>query len=223
MTVIDIDSHTPSETAYRRIRSDIVFGHIEPGRKLKLDHMKAQYGVGIGTLRELFNRLAAEGLVLAQGQRGFEVPPVTAKGLNELAELRLLLESHAIRQSFARGDMDWEGRVVSAHHKLDVAERRMLESGEDELTLWKRYDREFHRALISACGSSEMMETHARTFDKYQRYKMIACCYRRVVSNDEHRALREYALGRDAEAAIAVLETHVRGCVEYSLASGALS
>ena len=88
--------------------------------------MKAEYGVGIGTLREILSRLAAEGFVLAEGQRGFEVPPVTAQNLRELAELRLLLESHALAQSFAAGDMEWEGRVVAAHHKLEVIERRML-------------------------------------------------------------------------------------------------
>ena len=73
------------EHAYHLIRSDILFGRIEPGARLRLDPMKAEYGVGIGTLREILSRLAAEGLVLAEGQRGFEVPPVTAQNLRELA------------------------------------------------------------------------------------------------------------------------------------------
>ena len=67
--------------------------------------------------------------MLAEGQRGFEVPPVTAAELREIADLRLLLETHALAQSFAAGDVDWEGRVVAAHHKLDVVERRMLAGG----------------------------------------------------------------------------------------------
>lgn len=245
MTVANMSSYSPSEAAYQRIRSDIVFGRIEPGKKLTLERMKATYGVGIGTLRELFSRLSAEGLVIAQGQRGFEVPPVTAKGLQELSELRLLIEAYALRRSFAQGDMEWEGRVVSAHHKVDVAERTMLEcsnlngackgaqhnggphhDGDDpkrDLALWKRYDHEFHQALISACGSSEMISTHSHVFDKYQRYQMVACCFRGQVSHDEHTALRHYALARDADGAVAVLEGHIRGCVEYTLATGAVA
>ena len=67
--------------------------------------------------------------MLAEGQRGFEVPPLTARNLRELADLRLLLEQHALRLSFAAGDIEWEGRVVAAHHKLDLVERRMLDGG----------------------------------------------------------------------------------------------
>ena len=73
---------------------------------------------------------------------------MTARNLRELAELRLLLERHALEQSFAAGDVEWEGRVVAAHHKLEVVERRML-AGARETALWKRYDGEFHQALIS--------------------------------------------------------------------------
>jgi len=57
------------------------------------------------------------------------------------------------------GDMEWEGRVVSAHHKLAAVEQR-VNFGKPELILWKRYDGEFHQALISNCGSLALMETH---------------------------------------------------------------
>jgi DNA-binding GntR family transcriptional regulator len=213
---------TVGDTAYQRIRADIVSGRIAPGHKLRLDRMRAEYGAGISTLRELLSRLAAEGLVLAEGQRGFEVPPVTAQNLRELAELRHLLESHALGQSFAAGDVEWEGRVVAAHHKLDVMERRMLKGDRSETELWKRYDWEFHQALISACGSRELMAAHAAVFDRYVRYQMIAFCFRGEVAADEHRQLRDCALARDAARATAVLRAHIDGCVDFTLATGAI-
>jgi len=206
------------EQAYQRIRADILFGRIEPGARLRLDRMKADYGVGIGTLREILSRLAAEGFVLAESQRGFEVPPVTVQHLRELAELRLLLESHALAQSFAAGDMEWEGRVVAAHHKLGVVERRML-AGEGETERWKRYDWEFHQALISACGSRELMAAHANAFDKYLRYLMVALCFRGEAAASEHLRLRDCALRRDAPGAVAVLEEHIRACVDFTIAT----
>jgi DNA-binding GntR family transcriptional regulator len=107
-----------SEKAYRRIRTDIIFGKLVPAEKLKLERLREDYGASVSTLRELLNRLASEGLVVAEAQRGFEVAPVSEENLRELAQLRLLLESHALALSFTAGDMDWEGRVVSAHHKL---------------------------------------------------------------------------------------------------------
>ena len=220
MQVAEVVSLTVGEHAYQQIRADIVFGRIAPGERLRLDRMRSDYGVAIGTLREILSRLSAEGLVLAEGQRGFEVPPVTARNLRELAGLRLLLEARAVEQSFAAGDVEWEGRVVAAHHKLERVEQRLL-AGERELALWKRYDGEFHQALISACGSRELMAAHAQAFDKYLRYLMIAFSFRGETAAVEHRRLRDAALARDAGGAIAVLEEHIGGCVDYTLSNGA--
>src|SRR5215218_1414517 len=100
------------DDGYRRIRTDIVFGRLRPGQKLRLEGLKEDYGVSVSTLREILNRLAAEGFVLAEGRRGFEVAGVSIENLKELAELRLLLEAHAMEVSFAHADVEWEGRVV---------------------------------------------------------------------------------------------------------------
>ena len=93
-------------------------------------------------------------------------------------------------ESFRAGDMEWEGRVVSAHHKLAATERAILSEGDDP-ELRKRYDSEFHQALISSCGSRELMQTHAVVFDKYFRY---ALQYRGSATVEQHRALLECAL-----------------------------
>lgn len=213
---------TIGENAYRRIRNDIVFGRAKPGQKLRLDRLKDEYQASVSTLREILNRLTSEGLVLAEGQRGFEVAPVSVENLRELAALRLLLESHALKQSFADGDMEWEGRVVAAHHKLASMERRMKAGDHSDTELWKRYDWEFHQALISACGSRVLMETHAGVFDKYLRYQMIALSFRGDIAAEEHRTLLESALSRDADTAATVLERHVNGGVDHALATGTI-
>jgi DNA-binding GntR family transcriptional regulator len=210
---------TAGDSAYGRIRADILFGRIAPGQKLRLEALREVYGVGIGTLREILSRLAAEGLVLAEGQRGFEVPPVSAAELRELAELRLLLERHAMAQSFAAGDVEWEGRVVAAHHKLEVVERRMIQGRREEAPAWKRYDIEFHQALISACGSRALMQAHANVFDRYLRYLMVAACFRGDLAANEHRRLRDCALARDAEGASEVLRRHIEDCVSHLVAT----
>jgi DNA-binding GntR family transcriptional regulator len=213
---------TIGENAYRRIRADIIFGRAAPGQKLRLERMKDDYGVSVSTLREILNRLASEGLVVAEGQRGFEVAPVSAANLQETAALRMLLEGHALEQSFAAGDMDWEGRIVSAHHKLASMERRMGEGERNQTELWKRYDWEFHQALISACGSQVLMETHAAVFDKYLRYQMIALSFRGEIAAREHKALLDCALARDAATAKTTLERHISGGVEHALATGTI-
>ncbi|HEV7338972.1 MAG TPA: GntR family transcriptional regulator [Bosea sp. (in: a-proteobacteria)] len=210
------------ELAYRRIRADIIFGRLAPGQKLKLEVLREGYGASVSTLRELLNRLASEGLIAAEGQKGFMVAPVSATNLRELAAMRLLLEGHALAQSFEAGDMEWEGRVVAAHHKLAQMEKRMLDKDRADAELWKRYDWEFHHALISACGSQVLLDTHAAIYDKYLRYQMVAVIFRGQIAAEEHQILLDCALKRDQERAAAVLDVHVNACVEHTLALGML-
>src|SRR6266478_6924311 len=214
------DYESIGEKTYRQVRTDILFGKLVPGEKLKLDRLREDYGASVGTLRELLSRLATEGLVVAEGQRGFEVAPVSAENLREIDALRLLLESDALTQSFAAGDMDWEGRVVSAYHKLSAIEKRLLSGDRADAETWKRYDWEFHHALISACGSNALLETHAPIYDKYLRYQMVAGIFRGEIAAQEHHKLLECALSRDSNKAREVLVVHIEACVDFTLSNG---
>ncbi|CAN5145834.1 GntR family transcriptional regulator [soil metagenome] len=213
---------TAGDVAYKRIRADILFGRLAPGRKLKLELLRVEYQTSVSTLREILSRLASEKLVVAEGQRGFEVAPISAQNLREIAALRQLLEKHALEQSFAQGDIEWEARVVAAYHKLAMMEQRML-SGEVGVTeAWKQYDWQFHQALVSACGSGLLMQTHATVFEKYLRYQMISLGFRGDVAVDEHRRLLDCALRRDAASAQTILDTHVEGGLRHALAANGL-
>lgn len=214
---------TVGESAYQKVRADIVFGRLLPGRKLKLEKLKADYGASISTLREILNRLHSERLVVAEGQKGFEVAPVSITNLREIAALRQLLECRALEQSFRAGDMEWEGHVVAAHHRLARMEQRMAQGDRSQTEEWKRYDWQFHQALISACGSKMLIDNHAAVFDKYLRYQMIALSYRGDIAATEHAQLLECALKRDAARACEVLTRHVAGGVEHALATGTIS
>lgn len=208
---------TVGEKTYLRLREDIVFGALPPGERLTLDRMHTAYDASIGTLRESLNRLSSEGLVVADGSRGFQVTPISPVNLREVADMRCLLESHALRQSFEAGDIEWEGNVVAAHHKLSAMESRMQAGKKSQARAWKQYDREFHRSLIAACGSQVLLETHALIYDRYLRYQMVAAVYRGDVAAGEHNRLLECALERDWKGAQETLVQHVRGCVDHMI------
>lgn len=210
-------NETVAESTYRLIRADIIFGRLPPGRKLKLDNLKDSYATSVSTLREILNRLSSEGFVMAEGQRGFEVAGISAADLREVAELRLLLESHALARSFDSGDVDWEAKLVAAHHKLARMEQVMASGDTSQAEDWKKYDSEFHQALIAACGSRLLLQAHSVAFDKYLRYQMVALSYRGDVAANEHQMLLEAALRRDQAAARELLAKHIEGGVEHAL------
>jgi len=208
---------------YQRLRHDIIMGQLKPGQRLRLDQLKGDYPAGASTLREALARLAADGFVMAEGQRGFEVAPVSAEGLREIAELRLLIEEHALARSFAAGTLDWEVGVIAAHHRLDAHEERLETGDASRIAEWRHSDWQFHQALISACGSRVLMQTHAEIFDKYLRYQMIALAFRPSASRPEHGALKDAALRRDTQAAAELLRHHLRAGVEHALSQGRLA
>jgi DNA-binding GntR family transcriptional regulator len=214
---IDRADETVGDSAYRRIRNDIIFGGLEPGQKLKLEKMGVAYGTSVSTLRETFNRLNSEGFVIAEGQRGFEVASVSATEFQQIAELRELLEGHALEQSFRRGDLDWEALVVSSHHKLAAMEKAMQAGDKSKLEAWKQSDWQFHRALTAACGSPVLLTSLSATYDRYLRYQMLAVVFRGEAAAVEHRELLAAALARDHAKARALLHSHIHDCVKHAL------
>ncbi|CCM76899.1 GntR family transcriptional regulator [Rhizobium mesoamericanum] len=216
-------SETVSDVVFRQIRQDIISGILAPGAKIKLEQAKEHYSISVSSLREILSRLAMENLVLAEGQRGFEVSPASRKELEELADLRTVLETHAVALSFEAGTLEWEGRIVAAHYKLAAAERKLL-GGDDSRTVdWVRYDWEFHQAIVSACNSTTLMATLSSVFDRFLRYHMLARSFRGKDVADDHRLLFELALKRDVEAARAVIRRHVQSGVDHVLASGRIN
>lgn len=210
---------TVRANTYERIKRDILFGELAPGSKLKLDTLKARYEASVSTLRETLNRLASEGFVSAEEQRGFFVTPVSTEDFSEIANLRILLEGFALRASIENGDTEWEGNLVAAHHKLHRMEQLLLTGDESQIELWKRYDWEFHLALIQACNSQNLLSLHSTLYDKYLRYQMLILTSRGAEAVEEHRIMFEAALRRDTDTAVEALEKHIRRGLDYTLAS----
>jgi len=214
------DGETIGDLAYRRLRADIVNGRLKPLAKLKPDLLRGDYGASVSTLREILSRLAAEGLVTAEGQRGFRVAEISRADLRELADLRILLETTALRRSIAEGDLEWQGSVVAAHYTLSVIEAELMAGNRASVERWVRHDWGFHHATIAACKQEALMRTHASVFDRYARYHMLVLDFRGEGVARQHRDLRDLVLARDADAACALLVDHVEAGMEYVLATG---
>ena len=219
----DTPQETVGEVAFRRIRQDIISGVLPPGSRIRLEQAKDRYLVSVPTLREILSRLATENLVVAEGQRGFQVSPASRRELLELADLRILLECHAIELSFTAGDLDWEARLVAAHHKLSAIEASLLKGDSSRTVDWVRFDWEFHQALVSSCNSATLMIALSSVFDRFLRYHLLAESFRGKPVVDDHRRLFELAMQRDVAAAQAMLVQHVQNGAEHVLESGRIA
>ena len=197
--------------AVDRLRNDILGGTFTPSTRLRIDELKARYGVGGSPMREALSRLVAEGLVHALSQRGFRVAPVSADDLLDITETRQSLEGTAIERAIERGDDAWEGDVLGAFHRLEKYLTRGQEINRANLTEWEEIHANFHHTLISACGSPRLIGFCHQLYNQGTRYRHLLQDYN-FASRDlvaEHRDLVDAVLSRDAKRARAVLEQHI--------------
>ncbi|HEY4927233.1 MAG TPA: GntR family transcriptional regulator [Roseiarcus sp.] len=214
---------TLTEALQDRIRQDIILGALKPGAKLKLEALSKAYDVSVNTLRETLSRLAADGLVVVEGQKGFAVLPVSMEDLREITEMRQLLECHALRRSIANADLDWEARIVGAYHKLSKVEGLVEGDPERYGDSWERYNQEFHHALIANCESRWLKLFHKAMYDHSQRYRMLSLKtkpFPRSRSAEEHRQILDAALARQGDRAAEILAQHILKGVELTTMSG---
>lgn len=209
-----IDRKLVGQTAYESLRNDIVSGVLKPGQKLKLNELRGRYGASVNTLRETLMRLVSDGFVAFEDQKGFRVNPVSKNDLDELVELRVTLETLGLRKSMANSasSMDWKSRLLSAHYRLSCMERLMMEDETAHAQEWEKADREFHMAIVSNCGSTQLMRYHASVIELFMRYQVLALPkrpFRGQAGIDDHQALLDLIMKDDLEGAEALLTEHI--------------
>lgn len=194
-----------------RMRNEIVTCKLKPGEVLKFDALRLAYGASFTTLREALTSLAAEGLVVAEEQRGFKVAPVSIEDLIDLTRARILIEVDLMRRSIENGDDDWEIAVISSIHRLGIIEGRAVEDYADNPE-WKVAHREFHESLVAACGSPTLLGIRQSLFERAERYRNISARLRPRPRDKvgEHRALMKAAVGRDADHACELIAKHIQ-------------
>lgn len=209
----DTSSRTLIERAYGQLRDDIINGQLAPGEKLRVQHLKTQYGVGAGTLREAITRLASDALVVTQGQRGFRVAPIAVQDMQDLTRLRIHIEIDALRLSIRHGGDAWRQRLRQAYEDLSCLEQPLQASHAKQ---WEALNTAFHEALLSGHESPwtvRVLRLLARQSERYRRYAISLPGSERDV-HMEHRVIYESALaGNELRAALA-LEAHIQGTAD---------
>ena len=205
-----------TENIFKKIKYDIVFGNLEPDQKLKLNLLQKEYNVSISILREVLNRLCGDSFIIYKVQKGFFVSPISKKDLYEIADLRIILETHALEISIKNKDYEWEAELLGAYHKLNHAENELEKNNLNAKSLWTKYDAEFHQMLIKKCNSLNLIRIHEVIFDKYLRYQLLILKYRGKDSIKEHKDLLDYSLISNIQKAQNTLRDHIKKGVDYA-------
>lgn len=209
---------TLASEVHDRLRADILSGALAPGSKLQIDFLRRRCQTGSSPIREALNRLSSDGLIDRKEQRGFFVARVSGDDLRELTNTRCWLEGLALRESMAAHPVQWEEQIVLSMHRLSRVPRS---SGDTYLENpeWERLHREFHRSLISACGSRWLRSFCEQLSDQAYRYRQLAMQsnFPKRDEGKDHRAIMDAAVGGRAEEAVRLLTAHFRRTADIIL------
>jgi DNA-binding GntR family transcriptional regulator len=130
--------------------------------------------------------------------------------LEDLIQVRNMVELDALRRSIGRGDDEWEARVVSSLYRVNKLEQTSsdAEEGRGDFDLAHKA---FHHALLSACGSPRLLALHSSLFDQAYRYRraMVVTFQGQRPHNDQHQRISELALARKADECCALMGEHL--------------
>lgn len=198
---------TRAEWVDAQLRRAILSGEFLPGEKLRAEHLAERWGVSPTPLRETLMRLAGEGLVVVEPQRGARVAPLDLASAIEIYELRLLLDPVALDRSIGEGGPSLVAEVEHAHDRL---EQRHATAAD-----YLEAHRAFHLALVARCPNRRLVRQVEQLLDHSQRFQAIGVrTVRRGDPRAEHRQLVEAVRAADRVAAAQVLREHLQATLD---------
>ncbi|MEQ9814329.1 MAG: FCD domain-containing protein [Azospirillaceae bacterium] len=209
------DSKRRSQNAYDLLRGDILGGALLPGERLRAADLRARYGLGLTPIREALMRLSSEGLVESESHRGARVRETTPRDLADLMRARREIERLCLTRAIAHGDAVWEAEILRAMHLLSRAELPASPEARRVAEEWEVRHRQFHFALVAACGSDWLLHFWNTLADHSERYRSLRLLHHKVPAADvrdlnaEHERIMDAVLARDADRATALMDEHL--------------
>ncbi|MBL7251100.1 GntR family transcriptional regulator [Alloalcanivorax marinus] len=200
-----------STAVFDVIRERILNGELLPGQKLKISQLAETHKVSLNVVREALNRLTGEQLVDLAPQQGFTVRALSEDDLIDLFAQRIIFEGIALRQSIINGDLEWQSRVLAAHHRLSRTPAVDPENPDRLNPEWLSRHEEFNVVMMACCGSPrliQMVRQLAEAAALYQR-ALLPTSADRAERNSEHDDLLEAILEGEADKAVVILTRHL--------------
>jgi DNA-binding GntR family transcriptional regulator len=189
---------------YELIRADIMALRIPPDTRISIDKLARQLGVSQTPIREALSRLEATGLVVKQQFVGYcTAPKLSRKQLDELFELRLVLEPYAAQCAAERMDDDDLAKIVALANRMQPGETR---------TSYDRFaveDAELHDLIAIGSGSRLIRDALAKLHTHLHIFRLR---FHSEVTREalvEHTKLIDALARRKPAAAAAAMRAHI--------------
>ncbi len=183
------------------LREAILRGDFAGGQRLVQSKLAETLGVSRMPIREALKTLEEEGLIINESHRGAVVKPITLKDIEEIYELRAVLEAKAIRLSVP--DLT-EDEIASLEELLQSMEKT------EDANEFIQLNNKFHRILVSHCPWERLSSFIDKLWKGFPQQTPHIITGQIDKSKDEHRLIFDAVKQKDAGQAASVLEAHIQ-------------
>jgi len=197
-----------------RLREAILAGRVVPGQRLIANDLTEELGIGRGSVREAFRRLAAEGLVELVPNRGAVVRRLSRKQVRDLFQIRVNLEGLGARLA-AEHIREGDNRTRFA----SVWETVRPKHAPQPWHLFIQQNRLYHRTIVALSGNdqlAELIENLQLPLVMFQVGQVMQP-ENAEQSHRDHAAVAEAILAGDPDGAERAMRAHVQGAAEWIL------
>ena len=196
-----------NDIAYRTIKDDIISCALQPGQDISEGVLSARYRMGKAPIRSAMMRLRQEGLVVSRGRQGNAVSAVTLRDVQEIFQLRLVLEVTAVRLAAGRVDAR---RLRSLN---EAAHATWTPGDEASESTYLRANRELHRYVAESSGNQRLAALVVGLMEQHERIVRLGL----ALQNREHEFhhfhddLVDALIEGDGDRAARLTEAALRG------------
>jgi DNA-binding GntR family transcriptional regulator len=193
--------------AVRVIRGAIITGELEPGSVHSARAIAERLGVSVTPVREAMVDLASEGLVTPVRNRGFKVTLLSQADLDEILQLRVLLEVPIVGE-VARHEIS-----AADHVSLSAVCAEIEQSAKTgDLAGFLEADRRFHGGLLDLFGNGRVTQLASQLRDQMRLYGLSRLVKeeRLQESAAEHALILAAVAAGNRESAERLTRRHLR-------------
>ncbi|TMR91850.1 GntR family transcriptional regulator [Nonomuraea basaltis] len=193
------------EQVAQALRAALITGEMRPGVVYSAPVLAAQFGVSATPVREAMLDLAKEGLVEAVRNKGFRVTELSDRDLDELTEIRQLIEVPTVAR------LADSSRAEEFERLRPIAEE-IVEAGErGDLLAYVDADLRFHVELLALSGNAHLVTVVRDLRNRARLYGLSQLSERGTLGGSarEHLALLDALKSGDSAAVKQIMEEHI--------------
>lgn len=208
MEPIQITTVSTVDAVKNALEADILSLYFPPGLKLTESDLALRYNVSRNTVREAIAHLLAQGLLTKIANKGVYVRRFTTEDVQEIFQLRALLELEAVSQIFA-------GNHTTTHlySLVEILEQLNRQTGWDD---YVKADIQFHNTLVAAAGSSRLSRLYETILTEVKLCIYQTRNYVQIPNSTQssHREILDAINGNDKDAARKLLKEHIEHVIK---------